>query len=43
MFIYKRYPKREDYESVAEQIVTHYPFMTSPVDRKVSLCFFSLL
>ena len=35
MFLYKRYPRRADYESVAEQIVTRYPFMTSPLDRTV--------
>ena len=27
MFLYKRYPKKADFESVAEQIVTCYPFM----------------
>lgn len=37
MFLYKRYPKRADYESVAEQIVTRYPFMRSPLERTVSV------
>ena len=36
MFLYKRYPKKSDYESVAEQIVTRYPFMKSPLQRTVS-------
>ena len=36
MFLYKRYPKKGDYESVAEQIVTRYPFMKSPLQRTVS-------
>ena len=37
MFLYKRYPKKTDYESVADQIVTRYPFMTSPLERTVSV------
>ena len=37
MFLYKRYPKKADFENVAEQIVTHYPFMISPLERAVSI------
>ena len=37
MFLYKRYPKKADFESVAEQIVTRYPFMMSPLERAVSI------
>ena len=37
MFMYKRYPKREDYESVADQVVTRYPFMRSPLERTVGV------
>ena len=36
MFLYKRYPKKADYYSVAEQIVTRYPFMISPLECTVS-------
>ena len=37
IFLYKRQPKKADYESVVEQIVTRYPFMTSPLERTVSV------
>ena len=37
MFLCKRYPKTADYESVAEQIVTRYPFMRSPLECTVSV------
>ena len=37
MFLYKRYPKKADYDSVAEQIVTRYTFMISPLEHTVSI------
>ena len=37
MFLYKRYPKKADYDSVAEQIVTRYTFMISPLERTASI------
>ena len=37
MFLYKRYPKKTDFESVAQQIVSRYPFMMSPLERAVSV------
>ena len=37
MFLYKRYPKKADFECVAKQIVTRYPFMVSPLERAVSI------
>ena len=37
MFMYKRYPERADYDSVADQIVTKYPFMKSPLERTVGV------
>ena len=36
MFMYKRYPKMADFESVANEIVDRYPFMKSPLSRTVS-------
>ena len=36
MFMYKRYPKRSDFESVANEIVDRYPFMKSLLSRMVS-------
>ena len=36
MAIYKRYPKREDYDRVARGIVRKYPFMRSPISGHVS-------
>ena len=37
MFLYKRYPMKADYDSVAEQIITCYSFMISPLERTVSI------
>ena len=37
MFLYKRYPKKADYEIVADQIVARYPFMRSPLERTVGV------
>ena len=35
MFLYKRYPLKTDYKSVAEQVVAKYPFMISPLQDTV--------
>ena len=43
MFLYKRYPKKADFECVAEQIVTRYPFMVSPLERAVSIESFMMI
>lgn len=31
IFVYKRYPTRDDYTVVARAIIAKYPFMSSPV------------
>ena len=36
MSIYKRYPKREDYDRVARAIVQKYPFLRNPISGHVS-------
>ena len=37
MFLYKRYPKKCEYERVAQQVVKKYSFLESPVHPYVSL------
>ena len=37
MFLYKRYPRRSEYERVAQQVVKKYSFLESPVHPYVSL------
>lgn len=37
MLLYKRYPTRNDYQSVARQVVSKYPFLKSPLDPTVSI------
>ena len=37
MFLYKRYPKRCEYERVAQQVIQKYPFLKSPIHPYVSL------
>ena len=36
MSMYKRYPKREDYDRVARSVVKRYPFMKNPISGHVS-------
>ena len=36
MSIYKRYPKREDYDRVARAVVQKYPFLRNPISGHVS-------
>ena len=37
MSIYKRYPKREDYDRVARSLVAKYPFLRSPISGHISI------
>ena len=39
MAMYKRFPKREDYDRVARAIVDEYPFLKNPISGYVSLIY----
>ena len=36
MLLYKRYPSKDDYSNVAEELVAKYSFLKSPLDPTIS-------